>query len=102
MSFLARLFSHTVVNTVLLSFLNKLLQQFPLSSHPISKFLVVEDSSQDPLGSSFSSLLICTLTWSLLLLQCLHSRYKIFIHDTSERKNVLSNYYLTSNYQEVR
>lgn len=84
-NFLARLPSHVVVNTVLLSFLNKLLQRFPLSSHPISKFLLVEDSSQAPPGSSllsFCSLLICTLTRLLLLLQCLHSCCEIFIYDT--------------------
>lgn len=51
-SFLARLPSLLVVNTVLSSFLNKLLQQFPLSSHPISKLLLMEHSSQAPPGSS--------------------------------------------------
>lgn len=51
-SFLARLSSLIVVNTVLLSFLNKLLPWFPLSSHPIYKFLLVENSSQAPPGSS--------------------------------------------------
>ena len=67
------------VNTVLLSFLNKLLQPFPLSSHPISKFLLVEDSSQAPPGSSHFLLFPSHLHTNSV---CLCSCCEIFIHDT--------------------
>lgn len=87
-NFLARLPSLVFVNTVLLAFPNKLLQWFPLSSHPVSRFLLVEDSSQAPPGSSCFLLFPSHLHTNSVFCYSFNASVPAVDHDALQSKNV--------------